>query len=105
MRFFKRIFLFLVINILVITTISIVLSIFNVQPFINQYGISYRDLLIFCFIWGMGGAIISLALSRIMAKWMLGVKIIDPRTREKGQKELYDLIAKLTKRVCPMYQK
>ena len=98
MRFFKRIFLFLVINILVITTISIVLSIFNVQPFINQYGISYRDLLIFCFIWGMGGALISLALSRKMAKWMMGVKIIDPKTREKRQKELYDLVAKLARK-------
>lgn len=98
MRFFKRIFLFLVINILVITTISIVLSIFNVQPFINQYGISYWDLLIFCFIWGMGGALISLALSRTMAKWMLGVKIIDPKTREQEKKNLYDLVAKLSQK-------
>lgn len=98
MSFFKRIFLFLVINILVLTMISIVLSIFNVQPFINQYGISYRDLLIFCLIWGMGGALISLALSRVMAKWMMGVKLIDPNSREKGQKELYDKVARLSQK-------
>lgn len=98
MRFFKRIFLFLVINILVITTISIVLSIFNVQPFINQYGISYRQLLIFCFVWGMGGAFISLALSRSMAKWMMGVKVINPKQCDPAQKTLYDMVAKLAQK-------
>jgi len=33
----------------------------------------------FCLVWGMGGAFISLAISRIMAKMMMGVKVIDPR--------------------------
>lgn len=98
MRFFKRIFLFLVINILVITTISIVLSIFNVQPYINQYGISYRDLLIFCLIWGMGGALISLALSRVMAKMLMGVKIIDPNTQDKTQKEFLYMVYTLAQK-------
>ena len=92
MRFFKRIFLFLVINLLVLTTISIVLSIFNVRPYITQYGISYRDLLIFCLIWGMGGAFISLALSRVMAKWMMGVKVIDPKTTDPHQKKILDMV-------------
>jgi hypothetical protein len=33
MAFFKRIFLFLIVNILIITTISIILNLLNVKPF------------------------------------------------------------------------
>lgn len=98
MSFFKRIFLFLMINILVITTISILLSIFNLKPFINQYGINYRDLLIFCFIWGMGGALISLGLSRYMAKWMMKVKIINPNHSDPSQKKIYNLVEELAQK-------
>lgn len=98
MRFFKRIFLFLIVNILVLTTISIVLSIFNVQPYISQYGINYYDLLIFCFVWGMGGALISLALSRIMAKWMMGVKIIHPQTRDSREKQVLEMVYRLAQK-------
>lgn len=55
----KRIFLFLLTNILVITVISFILYIFNIQPYLSQYGMSYKSLAIFCLIWGMGGALIS----------------------------------------------
>lgn len=85
MGFVKRIFLFLAINFLVIMTLSALLKIFNVQPYLTQYGLDARQLLIFCLIWGMGGAFISLSLSRIMAKWMMGVKVIDLNTTEDPQ--------------------
>jgi len=88
----KRIFLFIVVNVLVITTISIVLSLFNIQPYLSKAGINYTDLLIVCFVWGMGGAFISLAISRIMAKWLMGVKLIDPKTRDPYQKELLEMV-------------
>jgi heat shock protein HtpX len=78
----KRIFLFLAVNILVVMTLSIVLSLLNVRPYLNAYGIDYPSLMIFCLIWGMGGALISLALSKTMAKWMMGVRIIDPNTND-----------------------
>jgi heat shock protein HtpX len=78
----KRIFLFLAVNILVVMTLSIVLSLLNVRPYLNAYGIDYPSLMIFCLIWGMGGALISLALSKTMAKWMMGVRIIDPDTND-----------------------
>jgi len=78
MKWAKRIFLFLAVNFLVVMTISIILRIFNVQPYLNAHGIDYQSLLIFCFIWGFVGAFISLSLSRKMAKWMLGVKVINP---------------------------
>ncbi len=78
MSWFKRIFLFAAVNLLVVLTISIVLNLFGIRPYLNAYGLDYQQLLIFCLIWGMGGAFISLALSRVMAKWMMGVQIINP---------------------------
>ena len=91
----KRIFLFLVLNFLVILMISLVLNLFNLQPFLAHYGINYSSLMIFCLIWGMGGAFISLALSRIMAKWMMGVNVIDPETSDPEQRELLDVVHRL----------
>lgn len=78
MVWFKRIFLFLAVNILVMTTISVLLSVLGVGPYLSARGMDYRALMVFCLVWGMGGAFISLALSRIMAKWMMGVRVIDP---------------------------
>lgn len=75
----KRIVLFLVTNLLVVLTISIILNVLGVNHYITAQGIDYNSLLIFCFVWGMGGAFISLGMSRMMAKWMLGVKVIDPQ--------------------------
>ncbi len=82
----KRVFLFLLINFFVILTISSILSIFNIQPYLTANGLDLKSLIIFCSIWGMGGAFISLQLSRKIAKWMLGVKLINmdkPNTQER----------------------
>lgn len=92
MAFAKRIFLFLALNFLVIFMISIVLNLLNIRPYFAAYGIDYNSLMIFCLIWGMGGAFISLALSRIMAKWMMGVQVIDPNTRDPEQRRLLDTV-------------
>jgi len=98
MSIMKRILLFAIVNILILVTISIVLSLFGVQPYISAYGISYRDLMIFCLVWGMGGAFISLAISRIMAKWMMGVKVIDPQTRDSELASLVNMVHSLAQR-------
>lgn len=97
MAFFRRIFLFFVINALVIFTISILLRIFNVQPFLQAHGMSYTDLLAFCLIWGFGGAFLSLALSRKMAKWMMGVKLVDPRTTDSQGRDLIHVVYSLAR--------
>jgi len=100
--FLKRMFLFMLTNILIIATISIVLSVLGVGPYIEyyggQYGINYQSLMIFCLIWGMGGSIISLMLSKVMAKWMMKVKIIDPATStDQASRDLYGAVEKLSK--------
>ncbi len=91
----KRISLFLIVNFLIVLTISSLLALFNVQPFLRKYGIDYPSLMIFCLCWGMGGAIISLLMSRITAKWMMGVKLIDPHTSEAGLKKIYSTVERL----------
>ena len=74
----KRITLFILTNILVITTISILLNVLGIGGYIEQDGINYASLMWFCLVWGLVGSFISLGLSRIMAKWMMGVSLIDP---------------------------
>ena len=94
---FKRIFLFFAINIVIVLTLSFLLQIFHVGPYLTRYGLDYRMLLSFCLIWGMGGAFISLLLSRIMAKWLMGVQLIDPRTKNPEERMIYDMVAKLSR--------
>ena len=85
----KRVFLFVAVNVLVLVTISIVLQVLGIRPYLTAYGIDYQALMAFCLVWGMGGAFISLGLSRIMAKWMMGVQLVDPA---KAEGELGDLV-------------
>lgn len=98
MAFLKRIFLFVAVNILVIVTISVLLRVLGVQPYLTAYGINYSALMAFCLIWGMGGAFISLALSRVMAKWMAGVQVIDANVREPELRELVTTVHSLARR-------
>jgi heat shock protein HtpX len=88
----KRIFLFMLVNLGIIITLSVVLQLLGVRPYLTQYGIDYTSLAIFALVWGMGGAFISLGLSRIMAKWMMGVKVIPEDTRDPTQRWLLDTV-------------
>jgi len=85
-------------NILVITTISIVLNVLGVRPYLEESGINYMSLLIFASVWGMGGAFISLALSKTMAKWTMGVKIINRSSASGELAELVDMVHSLARR-------
>ena len=93
----KRFFLFFLVNLLVVTTISLLLNLFNIRPYLGAYGLDINSLLIFSFLWGMGGAFLSLLLSRKMAKWLLGVNILSFNTQDPESKELLHMIEKLSK--------
>lgn len=97
MRFAKRIFLFVALNVLVITTISITLNLLGIRPYLDAQGINYSALMAFCLVWGMGGAFISLALSRVMVKWMMGVRVIDPNTSDPALSRLVAAVHNLAK--------
>ncbi len=74
----KRIILFLLTNILVIATISIVTSLLGIDRYLSEQGINYEMLFLFCLVWGMGGSFISLLMSKWIAKRAMGVQVIDP---------------------------
>lgn len=97
MAWVKRIGLFLAVNILVITTISIILNVLGVKPYLTAQGLNYQSLMIFCLIWGMGGAFISLGLSRVMAKWMMGVKVIPVDTHNPEHRDLVQMVHDLSR--------
>ncbi len=86
----KRVFLFVVVNLLVMTTITIVLSVLGVGRYLPQGGLA--GLAAFCLVWGFAGALISLALSRLMAKWFMGVQVIPPNTSDPELRELVRLV-------------
>src|SRR4051812_10983180 len=97
MAWAKRIFLFMAVNFLVVITLSIVTSLLGVRPYITAYGLDYNSLMAFCLIWGMGGAFISLAFSRVMAKMLMGVHVIDPNTRDSQLSELVQTVHQLSR--------
>lgn len=98
MKIAKRVFLFVTVNILIIATLSIAMSVLGVQPYLDAKGINYQSLLIFSVLWGFGGAFISLALSKVMAKWMMGVQIIDPNTHDPELRRLVQRVHVYAKR-------
>jgi len=73
----KRILLLIITNVLVMVTIGIVLSILPIGSYIQADGsLNLMTLLVFSAVIGFTGAFISLAMSRWMAKMMMGVKVI-----------------------------
>lgn len=97
----KRIFLFILTNILVVATISILLSVFGVTHYVERAGkgfhLNLQKLMIICLVWGFVGAFISLALSKVMAKWMMGLSVIDPRTASGGEAQLVTTVHRLAR--------
>jgi heat shock protein HtpX len=73
----KRIFLFLVTNIAVLLVLSVVASVLGVDRFLNEQGLDLGSLLIFSALLGFGGSIISLLISKPMAKMGTGAQVID----------------------------
>lgn len=86
----KRILLLVVVNLLVVTTISVVLSLLRVGRYFPEGGLT--QLAIICLLWGFVGAFISLALSRLMAKWTMGVQVIPPNTSDPALRELVQTV-------------
>ena len=72
----KRIFLFLATNIAVIVLLSIILSVLGVDRFITARGLNVETLLVFSLIVGFAGSFFSLLISKPMAKWSTGAKVI-----------------------------
>ncbi len=97
MMWAKRIVLFLLTNFLVLLTISVLVQFLGLRSGLGAYGINYGELMLFCLVWGMAGSLISLALSRVMAKRMMGVRVIDPDTRNPQERQLLETVRTLAR--------
>jgi len=86
----KRIVLFLLTNILVMLTVTFLAQVLGLGRGLG--GTGYGGLMLFCFVWGMAGSLISLALSRVMAKQMMGVQVIDPSTNDPTERTLVEIV-------------
>ncbi|HEX2198019.1 MAG TPA: protease HtpX [Burkholderiales bacterium] len=73
----KRIVLYLVTNIAVLLVLSIIMQVFGVGQFLTAEGIDPVSLLVFSAVIGFGGSIISLLISKWMAKTSTGARVID----------------------------
>jgi heat shock protein HtpX len=94
----KRIFLFIVTNIAVVLTLTIVLRILGVDRYVGPGGLNIGALAGFSLVWGMTGAIISLLISRWMAKMSTGMVIVDGHTGDPRSDRVYSMIAGLTQK-------
>jgi heat shock protein HtpX len=81
----KRILLFLVTNLAVVAVLSIVARITGLDRWLAVNGQSYVGLLVMAALFGFGGSLISLAMSKWMAKRAMGVKVIEQPTTAEEQ--------------------
>jgi heat shock protein HtpX len=81
----KRIVLFLATNLAVMLVLGVVASLLGVNRYLTANGLNLGQLLAFAAVMGFGGAIISLLISKPMAKWSTRAQVIndtqDPNLR------------------------
>jgi heat shock protein HtpX len=73
----KRILLFVLTNLAVMVVLGVVASLLGVNRYLTANGLNMSALLGFSLIMGFGGAIISLLMSKPMAKWSTGAHVIN----------------------------
>jgi len=101
----KRIFLFLLTNIAIMVTLSVLWAVVSMVlgKSIQPNGLTM--LAIFSLVWGFGGAFISLAISRWVAKRAMGVQLVDGRTGDPSADWLHATVEKLSRQAgLPMPQ-
>jgi heat shock protein HtpX len=95
----KRICLFLALNLLIVTCVSVIINFLGLKPYLSSNGLDIRMLAGFCLVWGMAGSLISLLLSKKIATWMLSVKIINTEQNpSQTEKKLVEIVTKIAKK-------
>ena len=72
----KRIVLFVLTNVAIMVVLGVTASLFGFNRFLTANGLDLSALLGFSLIMGFGGAFISLLMSKPIAKWSTGAKVI-----------------------------
>jgi heat shock protein HtpX len=91
----KRIILFIATNLAVVIVLSIVLRLFGLDRALAAQGLQYGQLLVYSVVVGFTGAIISLLMSKSIAKWTTGAQVIDT-PRNEAEAWLVDTVRKLS---------
>jgi heat shock protein HtpX len=87
----KRILLFLATNVSILLVLSVTMRILGLEPYLQQNGLNYQSLLVFAAAFGMGGAFISLALSKWTAKRFTGARVIEQPVND-GERWLLETV-------------
>jgi heat shock protein HtpX len=90
----KRIFLFVLTNLAVVLVLGVVASLLGVNRYLTANGLNLGALLGYALVMGFGGAIISLLISKPVAKWSSGVQVIE-QPSNADEKWLVDTVRKL----------
>lgn len=81
---FKRVGLFLLTNLGIMIVIGIVVNVFGLNRFLNENGLDLASLFVFSLVIGFTGSIISLLISKQMAKMAVGARVItNPANQEE----------------------
>jgi heat shock protein HtpX len=73
----KRVFLFILTNLAVMVVMSIVLSLLGVDRYLHGRGLNLTALMVLSLVLGFTGSIFSLLISKPMAKWSTGARVIE----------------------------
>lgn len=93
----KRIVLFLATNLAVVLVVSLVLNLLGVGRAVTGQGIDIGSLAVFSLVVGFTGSFISLLMSKPMAKWSTGARVIE--TPANGtERWLVDTVRRLSER-------
>ena len=94
----KRVLLFVATNIAILLTVSIIMAVLSATGLVDtRGGFSQGALMVYCLVWGMGASLVSLALSRKIAKWSLGVKLVDGQTGNADLDWLHNTVGHLSR--------
>jgi len=93
----KRIVLFLMTNLAVMLVMSVVLSLLGVNRYLTANGLNLGSLMVYSLVVGFTGAIFSLLISKQMAKWSTGARVIDAPS-SSTELWLLDTVRKLAER-------
>ena len=93
----KRILLFVLTNLAVVLVLGVVASLLGVNKYLTANGLNLGALLGYALIMGFGGAIISLLISKPVAKWSSGVQVIE-QPSNADEKWLVDTVRHLSEK-------
>lgn len=89
----KRVLLFLATNLAVMLLLGVIASVLGVGRYIGRDGLNLGALLGYALVFGFGGAMISLMMSKMIAKWSVGARVIDG-SEGRAERFVVDTVSK-----------